>query len=454
MNLSIAEETKIIRLLCFLVPFAIINSYMLNVSLPEIAKEFAISPSTTGWVITVSGILSALGALIYGKLADYYGIRNLATFGVLLFSLGSLLCFFSSSFPLLLIGRIIQGIGVSSIPSLAMTIPARYITQERRGKALGVVASVMAFAGIIGPILGGILSGIHWRYIFLFSLIIIVTLPFIRKWLPNEVPKQKQKIDIFSAGLLVAFIVCLMESITLLNIWLLLVCFVFFVLFLLQQHKSSHPFIPFHLFHHASYRQGMFMGALNTASNFGVFLITPLFLSEVYGLKGYWIGFLMAPSAAVSALLGKYGGSLTDRKGNRYVLTISVILLSIGFLFLSTFAEYTSWTISIFLVLTEVGYIFMQPSISKLISSHLPKEHSGIGMGVYGLSNFLTIAIAGSIITKAVEYTKVLPLNPLARVGESGVYSNVYFMLFILSLMNLLFIYKFMYKAEKKLIQN
>jgi MFS transporter, DHA2 family, metal-tetracycline-proton antiporter len=449
MNVSIAEETRIVRLLCFIVPFAIINSYMLNVALPDIAREFEISPSTTSWVVTISGIISALGALIYGKLADYYGIRNLATFGVLLFSIGSLLCFFSSNYPLLIVGRIIQGIGVSSIPSLAMTIPARYIAQERRGKALGIIASVMAFAGIIGPILGGILTGFHWRYLFLFSLSIILTLPFIRKWLPNEIPKQKEKIDIFSAGLLVAFIVSLMESITLLNLWLLVLSFVFFVLFLLRQKKSSYPFIPFHLFHHTSYRQGMFMGALNTATNFGVFLVTPLFLSEVYGLNGYWIGLLIAPAAAVSALLGKYGGSLTDRKGNQFVLTISAILLSIGFLLLSTFAGYTSWTISIFLIFTEVGYIFMQPSISKLVSSHLPKEHSGIGMGVFGLFNFLTIAVAGAIITKTIEYPEVSSLNPFALLRESGVYSNVYLFFFLLSLLNLLFLYKMMYKSNR-----
>ncbi|ANX11568.1 hypothetical protein ABE41_006070 [Fictibacillus arsenicus] len=453
MNVSVAEETRIVRLLCFIVPFSIINIYMLNVALPDIAREFEISPSTTSWVVTISGIISALGALIYGKLADYYGIRNLATFGVLLFSIGSLLCFLSPNYPLLIVGRIIQGIGVSSIPSLAMTIPARYIAEERRGKALGIIASVMAFSGVIGPILGGILTGAHWRYLFLFSLSIILTLPLIRKWLPNEVPKQKEKIDIFSAGLLIAFIVSLMESITLLNLWLLFASFGFFVFFLWKQKKSPFPFIPFHLFHHASYRQGMFMGALNISANFGVFLVTPLLLSEVYDLKGYWIGLLMAPAAAVSALLGKYGGSLTDSKGNRYVLTISIILLSIGFLLLSTFAGYTSWTISIFLIFTEVGYIFMQPSITKLVSSHLPKEHSGIGMGVYGLFNFLTIAVAGTTITKAVEYAKIPPLNPLAILGKSGVYSNVYLFFFLLSLMNLFFLYKIMYNSNKKMIQ-
>lgn len=163
MNLTIAQETKIVRLLCFIVPFAIMNSYMLNVALPDIASDFKITSSLVGWVVTISGILSAIGALVYGKLSDHFGVKNLVTFGIILFSLGSILCFFAPNYPLLLGGRIIQGIGVSSIPSLAMLIPIRYIASERRGKSMGTIAATMAISGVIGPTLGGILTGFfHW----------------------------------------------------------------------------------------------------------------------------------------------------------------------------------------------------------------------------------------------------------------------------------------------------
>ncbi|WP_423800813.1 MFS transporter [Neobacillus sp. SAB-20_R2A] len=453
MNLSVAQETQLIRLLCFIVPFAVINSYMLNVALPDISVQFGITSSTSSWVVTVSGIISALGTLLYGKLADHFGIKNLATFGVLMFFSGSILCFLAPSYLLLIMGRVIQGIGVSSIPSLAMVIPARYINAERRGKALGMIASTMAFSGVIGPILGGILTGyFHWRYLFLFSMCIILALPFIRKWFPNVVHKQDGMIDISSAGLIAVFIISLMEAITLLNLWLLIVSICFFVFFLIRQKHSAHPFIPLDLFRNASYRHGIFMGALNTSTNFGVFLITPLLFNQVYGLKGHWIGLLLVPAAFISALLGKYGGFLADQKGSRYVLTISIMVLSVGFLLLSTSVGYASWSISICLILTEVGYIFMQPSLANWVSRNLPQEHSGIGMGVYSLSNFLSIAVCGAVITTVVEFDKLPPLNPLAASGQSGIYSNIYFGFFVLTLLNLLFLYKFMYRPERKLI--
>lgn len=426
---------------------------MLNVALPDISTQFGITPSTTSWVVTVSGITSALGALIYGKLADYYGIRNLATFGVLMFSIGSIVCFYSPNYPLLIMGRVIQGIGVSSIPSLAMVIPARYVVAERRGKALGMIASAMAFAGVIGPILGGILTGyFHWRYLFLFSMCILVALPFIRKWFPNEIHNHDGKIDISGAGLMAAFIICLMKAITLLNLWLLIGSLCFFVFFLIRQKKTATPFIPLHLFRNASYCHGIFMGVLNTSTNFGVFLITPWLLNQVYGLQEYWIGWLLVPGAIISALLGKYGGALADQKGNRYVVTISIIVLSFGFLSLSILAGYTSWGISLCLILTEIGYIFMQPSLANWVSINLSQEHSGIGMGVYSLTNFLSIAVCGTVISKVAEFDKLPPINPLAALGESGIYSNIYFGFFVLTLVNLLFLYKFMYQPRKMLL--
>jgi DHA2 family metal-tetracycline-proton antiporter-like MFS transporter len=286
---TIEAEKKIIRLLLFMVPFAIVNSYMLNVALPSISKEFHTLPSTTSWLVTIAGIISALGSVIYGKLADLYGVKKIALFGVVFFFGGSLLCFFSPNFSLLLIGRIIQGIGISTIPSLAMTIPAKYIAEERRGNALGTLASAMVFGAIIGPVLGGLLTNLDWRYLFLFPFILLIAVPFIWKWMPNKTAKQKEKIDFLSLGLLMGSVISLMEAITFMKINLLIISIILFFLFVWRQRKVQNPFVPFTLFRRKAYVQGVLMGVINTAMNFGVFLITPLLLSQYFGFSGYEI---------------------------------------------------------------------------------------------------------------------------------------------------------------------
>lgn|GEM_PF-3621212 len=85
------------------------------------------------------------------------------------------------------------------------------------------------------------------------------------------------------------------------------------------------------------------MGALNAAINFGVMITTPLLLGEAYGLHGLGIGMLIFPGAICASVTGYYGGKLIDRKGNRFVATLALFLLSTGLLSLSAFAGYAAW---------------------------------------------------------------------------------------------------------------
>ncbi|MFD0588945.1 MFS transporter [Paenibacillus sp. GCM10027627] len=451
-RLSIAKQNRIVLLFCCMAPFAIMNSYMLNLALPEMAAYFGVNTSTAGWLITMSGIISALGAPIYGKLADIYGVKKLAIFGVILFSAGSAICMVSPSFPLLMVGRVIQGIGVSSIPSLAMLVPVFYVDAERRGKALGTMASTMALAGAVGPVVGGVITGyLHWRFMFLFSVLVLVMLPLIMRWLPDQGAKKSEKMDFPGAGLLAASVTGLMLSVTLLNPLLLIGSLIGFVIFVIREKKAKNPFVPLPLFRSSSYRFGLLVGGLNTVMNFGVFLITPLLLSKAYGLEGQWIGLLMAPGAVVAAVLGKYGGKLADRKGNHYVLRIAAILLGIGFLSLSTLAGYAYWGVSLSLILTQAGYILMQPATANWVSASLDREHAGIGMGVYSLSNFLSIALSGAAMTKLVEFDALPLVNPIAgSMDQSSIYSNLYLLFFVLALFNLYFAYKMKRKRAGK----
>lgn len=443
MQLTQKQETQLMRLLLFMLPFGIINAYLLNLALPQIAKTFEITPAVSSLVVTISGIISAVGALIYGKLADSLGIKKIVTFGTILFAIGSIICFLAPTYAILIAGRIVQAIGVSVIPTIGMLTPTRFIAPERRGKALGTLASVMAISGMIGPVLAGILIGfLHWRFLFLFPILLLIALPFVRKWFPDENPQQSIKINTVGASLLVATVICVMQAITFVN-WILLVSgLVCLVVFIIQNRRSAQPFLPHHLFTTKSYRHGIYMGIINTAANFTVFLITPLLLTHIYGLTASLIGLVLLPGALLSALLGKYGGMLADRNGTRSVLKLGTLLMGIGFLALSTVVGMPVWMIAICLLFVEVAYIFMQPALANWISQNLPSEHTGIGMGVYNLCNFLAIALCGTLSAKSLEWSSLLVLNPVVSLPAAGVYSNLYIGFFFLAVINLLFVYR------------
>ncbi|WP_054860494.1 hypothetical protein [Gracilibacillus sp. JCM 18860] len=92
----------------------------------------------------------------------------------------------------------------------------------------------------------------------------------------------------------------------------------------------------------------------------------------------------------------------------------------------------------------------MQPTLVNWVSSTLESDESGIGMGVYSLNNFLSTAISGAIASTMLDHISQVPINPFGAHGISGVYSNVYFFLFILTLMNLVLLYQWMYRFRNK----
>lgn len=445
------QERRLIQLICIMIPFSAMNIMMFNVALSDISEELNVSLSSTSWIVTIFGIVYAIGALVYGKLADLFGIRTLALFGVIIFSIGSVIGLVSQDFYVLIISRMLQGIGASSIPTLSMLIPVRFVQKERRGRALGIVASTLAFSSAVGPIIGGFIVGIgHWKALFLFSLAIVVTLPFGYKWLPKENLRKAEQFNYTGVVLLTITIVSFMLSITLLNLLLLLTSIVTLLVFIIQQNKSLIPLIPLTLFRNRDYRRGLIMGGINAAVNFGVLLITPLLFSQAYHLNETWVGLLLFPGAISAAFLGYIGGKLIDYKGNRFVMSFAISLISVGLIALSTISGYSIIGVSFFLIFTGVGYIFMQPTLVNWVSSTLESDESGIGMGVYSLNNFLSTAISGAIASTMLDHISQVPINPFGAHGISGVYSNVYFFLFILTLMNLVLLYQWMYRFRNK----
>ncbi|WP_236838888.1 MFS transporter [Caldalkalibacillus salinus] len=441
------REKRLIQLLCIMIPFSAMNIMMFNVALADISREFDVSLSATSWVVTIFGMIYAIGALVYGKLADLYGIRKLTLFGIIFFSIGSIVGLASQHFYLLIVSRLLQGIGASSIPTLSMLIPIRFVKAERRGRALGIVSAVLAFSGAVGPIIGGFIVGAwHWKALFVFSLANILTLPLAYRWLPTEDLKKTTKLNYVAAALLVITIVSFMLSITMLNIVPLLISMCALFLFITQQKRSSSPLIPLKLFRNRDYLRGLLMGAINAAVNFGVLIITPLLFSQVYKLNETRIGLLLFPGAMSAALLGYFGGKMIDRKGNRFVMSLAIFLISSGLIALSSISGYSAIGVAVCLVFTSVGYIFMQPTLVNWVSSTMNSHVSGIGMGVYSLNNFLSTAISGAVASTLLDQISGIPVNPLAPFGGSGVYSNVYLLFFALTLVNLVLLYHWMYR--------
>ncbi len=137
-----------------------LDSYIVNVSLPTMARYFDSSLSDISRVVFIYVLAASSTLLLFGKLADRTGLRRLFLWGYILFTAGSLLCGVSGSLNMLTISRFVQGLGSSMLAATSLAILSRHIPQEKTGKAFGIFTSASA----LGITLGAPLGGIHHRH--------------------------------------------------------------------------------------------------------------------------------------------------------------------------------------------------------------------------------------------------------------------------------------------------
>jgi DHA2 family metal-tetracycline-proton antiporter-like MFS transporter len=428
------HREKLILVLAFALVISVMNSTMFNMAIPTITKEFGLKPSQAGWIVTGYIIVYAIGSVMYGKLADRYKLKNLITIGLVFFAIGSMIGFTAASFKMIVAGRILQAMGASVMPATSMIIPTRYFSIESRGRALGITSAGMALGTAIGPIVAGLVTSfISWNYLFIISLLALTTLPFFRKYLDNDTLKEKSKTDLIGAGLLAGTLALLLLAITQGSLLYAIAGVILVTLFIWRISTTNEPFIETKLFKNKKYTIGILVSGLSSGIGFGIPYLTPLLLQGINGLSPLVSGLVMFPSALLAAILGRKAGKLADIKGNNYLTYTALLNFFLGYSLLSFMVGLSSFIIMVVLVFACVGQTFIQIALANTVSRTLPREHAGVGMGVYMMTNFIAGATATTLISKALEMKhSALQLNPFLQSQDSLNFSFIYAVLALL----------------------
>jgi MFS transporter, DHA2 family, metal-tetracycline-proton antiporter len=454
-KLDASARKKLIILVCTILAFAVMNGTMFNVAIPDIAASFNLSPSEVSWVLTGYILVFAIGSLMYGKLADIYPIKTLFTIGISIFATGAFIGFLSPNYPTLLAARILQAIGGATIPALAFIVPIRFLPNEK-GRVFGLISSTVAFASGVGPIIGGVVGGtLNWRFLFLFSVATVFAIPLFRKWLPNE-EKRSGSIDLPGAALMAVSVASLLFYITTFLWYLLLIFIVFFILFLWRTFTITHPFIDPVILKNTKYTITVLTSFLGTSALFGLIFVIPIMLRELNGLSTLKIGLVLFPGAMAAGLIGQIGGKIIEQRGAILVVKIALLLIASGTFLISTFSGYNAWVIAPCLLIAYLGFPLIQSSTADLLSSILPDNQNGVGMGVFNLLNFLAGAFSSAIFGRLLDMKDVsFSMNPLSLTGENLIFSNLYLGLTCIALLAFsIFTLKFLTKHEKALSES
>jgi EmrB/QacA subfamily drug resistance transporter len=392
------SQTKWITLLVVVAMsfMSCLDSSIVNVALPVMTKELAVSVSSIEWVIVSYLIIICSTLLIFGRLGDMIGKSRVFQFGSVLFTAGSLLCGMSQSFAMLITCRAIQGVGASAYMANNQGIITQIFPNTERGKALGILAAAVAFGTMIGPPLGGlIISVLPWNYIFLINVPIgIIALFFGFKILPKN-EKTDEKMDMPGAVLFLIATVLLFGALiagqktgygNLLIIAAIIFAVVFFALFIRQEIKQIQPLLELQIFKNQVFLLSLICAFISFICINASIILLPFYLQDTIKISPADTGLFMMISPLIVMVLSPLSGALSDKIGSKLLTLVGLLFMSAGFFLMSLLSEHSLLGYAaIFVAVMAVGQGLFQPANNSLIMSAVPKNKLGIAGSINSL---------------------------------------------------------------------
>jgi EmrB/QacA subfamily drug resistance transporter len=386
---------------------------VVNVALPKMASSLFVDLGSIQWVVTSYLLIISTLVLMFGRLADIKGKKNIYQNGFLIFSLGSMLCACSKTMYFLIVARIIQGLGASMMMSCNFGIITMVFPLKERGRATGILGTVVALGTMTGPPLGGFLVGtFSWQTIFLINIPIGI-LAYLAgvKYLPcEEVSNSKQCFDfkgIISFALAVtAFFLSLLngESIGWGSYPIILgfgISFIGFISFCYIETNTLVPMLDFLLFKNRIFSAGLICAFISYCVIYFTNIIQPFYLQHILGFSPQKAGFIMMVYPVTAAIMAPIGGFLCDKIGYKMPTFIGLAFTCLGIYTMSFLGLNSAYlTIIISMTILGCGYgMFQAPNTAGVMSS-VPKDKLGISGSMnslirnLGMTSGISISVA------------------------------------------------------------
>lgn len=412
---------------------AFIDSTALNVALPALQEDLGVNGSQLLWIVnSYSLFLSAL-MLVGGSLGDSLGRKKVFLFGIIIFSLSSILCGISTTPNFLIFSRSIQGVGAALMVPGSLSIISALFPKEKRGWAIGTWSMFSAFTTIGGPALGGWLASMGWwRAIFFINIpFAIIAIILISTKVPESKNPESKKVDLWGAvlatfalaGLTYGFIEAPAQGFSSWPIVSSLTIGVSSLIgFVLYQKICPHPMMPLALFKSRIFSSTNLLTLFLYGALGGFLFFFPLNLIQIQGYPPHIAGLTMLPFGLLIALLSRWSGAWADRVGIRLPLIIGPILTSIGFYLYSvptiTAGPSEFWT-SFFPAILVAGIgmgITVAPlttAVMNAVSSDRMGTASGINNTISRTAGVLAIAVMGALVLFSFESSFLAQIEPL-----------------------------------------
>jgi EmrB/QacA subfamily drug resistance transporter len=310
-----------------------------TVALPAIQREFDSSTAEVQWI--VGGYLLSLASLMAGsgRLADLFGRRRLFLLGLALFGVSSLACAVAPSELALIAARLLQGAGAALTQPLALAHATAIMPPERRGWAIGVLASAGTTCLMIGPLLGGLLvETAGWRWVFVLNVpVVAFAAGLALRFMPESREPDAPALDVKGLVLLTIGLAGLVGGLLHIQEWpaavdaaVLTLAALTLAAFVVLERRSEHPLLPLWLLRPPEVASSMLALLTIQGAVLGVTVYVALFLQNGLGLSAIEAGAVLVPAMVWSALLSTRTGRIADRRGERLPVGIGLLVAAAG----------------------------------------------------------------------------------------------------------------------------
>ena len=398
-----------------------------NIALPLIADRFATDIPTVQW-ISLGYVLSTAAMLMpMGRLSDMLGRKPVYLAGFVVFVSAAALGGAAQSFSLIIVAKVVQGIGSAAIQANGMAMIAQVFPENERGKGMGMYMAIIGTGSISGPVIGGLLiSALGWRSVFFASvplglLAVVLALAVLRGSEKAESGGSgKLGFDWPGASLSSASLVSFLLAVT--NghrlgwgspavLAGLTMATLLMGAFLWWEGRADDPMLDLDFFKSKVFSMGVGARFLSFVGGSSVFFLMPFYLIVVLGNPASRAGLMMVPGSLAMAVLGPVSGLLADKVGTRWLAVLGMGLSASAMLVFSRLTVDSSWVhVAVGMALSGSGMGIFSSANTTAIMGSMDRERYGI------VSAFLNLTRTSANVTGIVLATTIVTL-PMGSMG-------------------------------------
>ncbi len=422
----------------------VMDTSVVNVSLPHMQGSLNAGVDEVTWVLTSYLVSNAIIIPISGWLSSVFGRKRYLIFSIILFGLSSVICGAAPTLAILVVARVLQGIGGGGLQPISQAILLESFPTREHGMAMAVFGMGIVLAPIAGPVIGGwITDNWTWRWVFYINvpadiLAVMMAMAFIHD--PAYVRKKGIRIDYLGLAFLTIGLGCLQMLLDKgeradwfssdFILALAIISAVALIGLVVAELRSEHPVINLRVFRDRTFAMGNLIMFTGFMTFFSALVMLPLYLQKLMGYTAVWAGLVLGPGGMATLLVMPLAGTLMKRgvKPQR-LLALGVLISAYSLWLMSRFNLEADFNAVVWpRVVQAVGMALFFVPLAAATYMNVRKEDMGNATGIFNLlrnlGGSIGVALATTILSQRSQFhqtslvERLTPFNPAFQIRK------------------------------------